>query len=247
MDPTTKPKPFGSEVSCQVPQQVTSLGLALASVSERARKEMTRKTKTSGRSFDFVADLVLHLGVIEQALTHLSPRFDDMMETVIQNDKASAIDAGRAAGRFEQVLFEFICGYQEARRSRPEPATEETRELLMRVYEHHISEILEWVERLVAAIANPLASLKSQHLHLNAEVTLPIHMNLTSPPEMGRLTEIIQEHQDRLRKLESIRDLPQRPGALATIGAVAFGLGVVNTLWGHDHQPTPPEKHTRFF
>ena len=231
----TKASSKQSNVVCLVPTQVTLLGEALKPVATQLHGALIQQEASTGPEFDTLADLSLHMGIIEQALVHLEPRFDDLMKTVVQNDKATSLDAGRAAGRLEQVMSEFVIGYQKALASTPGQDSLEARDLLLGVYRHHISELKQWLDKLVSAIAEPLATLKEQHIRLAANVVLPVTLNLSSPPQMARLHEITQEFQGEPAYQAPIQDQPTRPGALATLGALAFGLGLADTVWGKKH------------
>lgn len=231
----TKSSSKQSNVVCLVPTQVTLLGEALNPVAAQLHGALIQQETSTGPEFDTLTDLSLHMGIIEQALVHLEPRFDDLMNTVVQNDKASSLDAGRAAGRLEQVLSEFVIGYQKALASTPGQDSLEARDLLLGVYRHHISELSQWLDKLVSTIAEPLATLKEQHIRLAANVVLPVTLNLTSPPQMTKLNEIAQGFHCEPLNQTPAPDQPTRPGLLATIGALAFGLGVANAAWGKKH------------
>ena len=228
----TKPLPRKSRVICKVPTQVILLGQALKPVAAWMHFAMAQKVAISGHTFDTLIDLGIHMNIIEQALTHLEPRFDDLMKSVIQNDKATALDVGRATGRLEQVLSEFVNGYQKALASTPGRVSLEARDLLLGVYRHHICDLSQWLDNLVAAISVPLTTLEEQHIKLAENVVLPVSLNLTSPPQMIRLLEISQEFQCVSPHQAPIQGQPPRPGLLATIGALVFGLSVANAAWG---------------
>jgi hypothetical protein len=223
------------DVSCELPQQVVFLGQALAPVATNLHNDMAQLPPSSDHEFNTLADLELHMGLIERALIRLLPLLEEMMKSVIKNEHATMLDAGRAAGRLEQVINEFVRGYQLALTSKPGEGSGEARELLLDVYRHHVSEIALWLDRLVSAIANPLNTLKAQNIQLSPEVVMPIHLNLTSPPQMGRLLELVLEHQRVFSSQEHFQQAPKVPGLLATIGAIAFGLGAVNSFGGKHH------------
>ncbi len=79
-----------------------------------------------------------------------SPRLDGLMADVGANEGATALEVGRAAGRLEQVLSEFVYGYLEAKASQPGSDSIEARTLIIGVYRHHIKSICRWLEELVA-------------------------------------------------------------------------------------------------
>ena len=132
-----------------LPPQVVFLGEALAPVGKGARQVMTRRVSSSGQEFVIPEDISHHMGVIQQALTHLSPRLEGLMTDVIHKEDAGAVDAGRAAGRLEQVISEFVDGYLDAKASHASAEASEARDLILGVYRHLIREICTWLEELV--------------------------------------------------------------------------------------------------
>lgn len=130
--------PTYSELTCVLPPQILALGEALAPVAKAARHELARRVRPSGQAFNILDDLVHHMGVVEHALTKLSPRLDGLMTDVIRNAGAGVLEAGRSAGRLEQVLSELVEGYLEAKASHAGPEDAKARVLMMGVYRHHI-------------------------------------------------------------------------------------------------------------
>jgi hypothetical protein len=234
------PAPNPKDVVCVLPPQVVFLGEALAPVARGARQAMTRRVRSSGHEFETLADLSRHMGVIQQALTHLSPRLDGLMTDVIHKEGAGAIEAGRAAGRLEQVLSEFVDGYLDARASHASTEASEARYLILGVYRHHIREICEWLEDLVEVIANPASAIQKRGIAAAANVDLTVALNMTSPPEMAKLDALAKS---LLPPPETCIEPPPRfeqretggPGILGAIGALAFGIGVTKAVFGRNH------------
>ena len=234
------PAPNPKYVVCVLPPQVVFLGEALAPVARGARQAMTRRVRSSGHEFETLADLSRHMGVIQQALTHLSPRLDGLMTDVIHKEGAGAVEAGRAAGRLEQVLSEFVDGYLEAKASHAGAEVSEARSLILGVYRHHIREICEWLEDLIEVIANPASAIQKRGIAAAANVDLTVALNMTSPPEMAKLDALAKsllpppetyiEPSPRFEQRET-----SRPGILGTIGALAFGIGVTKAVFGRNH------------
>lgn len=228
------------EVVCVLPSQVIFLGKALAPVARDARQAMTRRVRSSGHEFVTLGDLSHHMGVIQQALTHLSPRIDGLMTDVVHKVGAGAVEAGRAAGRLEQVLSEFIDGYLDAKASHAGPEASDARTLILGVYRHHIREICEWLEELVEAIANPASAIQKRGIAAAANVELTVALNMTSPPEMAKLDALAKrlipppetyiEPSPRVEQRET-----SGPGILGTIGALAFGIGITKAVLGRNH------------
>jgi len=221
------------EIVCHVPERVTFLGKALSPVAENLRMVLTLKGSPSGYEFVLLDDLIVHMDLVVRALGHLSPMFDDLMIRVVNNESAGVDEAYRAAGRFEQVMSEFVSGLHSAQSTHAKAESCEARELMINVYRHHIREVADWLFELVNAIASPLAALKKQGIHPESSVTLPVILNLTSPPEMTKLSGLVLKLKTELQTIpiqESAGDEP-RLGLLETIGALTFGLGVVNEVW----------------
>lgn len=234
------PAPNPKDVVCVLPSQVVFLGEALAPLAKAARQAMTRRVRPSGHEFVTLEDLSHHMGVIQQALTHLSPRLHGLMTDVIHKEGAGAVDAGRAAGRLEQVLSEFVDGYLDAKASHAGPNTSEARSLILGVYRHHIREICEWLEDLVGVIANPASAIQKRGIAAAANVELTVALNMTSPPEMAKLDALAKS---LLPPPETYSELSPRlaqretsgPGILGTIGALAFGIGMTKAVFGRRH------------
>ena len=233
------PAPNPQDMVCVLPPQVVLLGEALAPVARCARQAMARKVRPSGHEFATLEDLSRHMGVIQLALTHLSLRLDGLMTDVIRNEGAGMAEAGRAAGRLEQVLSEFVEGYQDAKASHAGPDSSEARTLIMGVYRRHIREICEWLEELVGVIANPASSLQRRGIDTEANV-LTVALNLTRPPEMDKLEELAkrlmrQSETDSEASPTLEQHEPRGSGILRTIGALAFGIGITNAVFGRSH------------
>ena len=234
------PAPMPNDVVCVLPPQVVILGEALVPVARGARQAMTRRVRSSGHEFVTLEDLSRHMGVIQQALTHLSPRLDGLMTDVIHREGAEVVEIGRSVGRLEQVLSEFVDGYLEAKSSHAGTEASEARSLILGVYRHHIREICDWLEDLVEVIANPSSAIQRRGIAAVANVELTVALKMTSPPEMAKLDalaksflpppETCSEPSPRFEQRET-----NGPGILGTIGALAFGIGITKAAFGRNH------------
>lgn len=113
--------PTSKDIVFEFPRPVHLLGEALAPLAKRTRQALARKVKLSVHEFVVLDDLVRHTGTLHRALTHLSGLPNKFMTDVILKEEAGPLDAGRAAGRLEQVLSEFIDGYLEIQASHANP------------------------------------------------------------------------------------------------------------------------------
>ena len=234
-----------NDLVCELPSQVICLGQALPPVIKTVRLAMARKVRSSGLEFEAIADLSSHMGVITKALSHFSPRIEGLMTDVIHNDDAGLAESSRAAGRLEQVLSEFVDGYQTAKAAHTVDAdSRKARALLLGVYRHHVRVICDWLDDLVHAINNPIAALDKQSIPVTSNVVLTIALNMTSPPEMAKLDVLAKRLSQKSEpSIEAAPTQPPRdapinndPGILGTIGALAFGVGLTNSVFGTLHR-----------
>ena len=221
------------------PPRVVWLGEALVLVAMNLRHALSKRVKPSGHEFVTLDDLSHHMGVIAPAIAHLSSPVENMMANVFNNESATVSDAHRAAGRLEQVISEFVEGYLAVRASRSGPQTAGPRTLLLGVYRHHLREICNWLEELIQTISDPRAAIEKRNIALTPDTSLTITLVMTSPPEMEKLEELAKslltdaeppiENEPPPRPQSNER---AKPGILGTIGALAFGIGISNSVFG---------------
>ena len=217
-----------------VPPQLVLLGSALAPVAEGLQRELRRRVRSSGRVFEVPEDLTRHLGLLETALSHLEPRPGDLMRSVIDKEHATEIDAGRAAGRLEQVLSEFTDAYLDVRLTCPGPTHPKARELLIGIYRHFLTQISHWLNRVVRAIEQPQAEISQQGLDVHDGMVLSVNLNLTTPVQMQALRELIQRLAPVAEEPRHVATMsPDRPPSLMDkASALAFAMGLVSAVRG---------------
>ena len=236
----TSAVPASSELTCVLPPQILALGEALAPVVRAARRELSRRVRPTDQPFSTLDDLAHHMGVVEHALTQLTPRLDGLMTDVIRNDDAGLLEAGRAAGRFEQVLSELVDGYLQAKASHAGPEDAEARVLVIGVYRHHIRNICDWLDNLISAIANPAREMQRRGIEPSDHVQLAISLNMTTPPEMRKLAALVEKLQhlptsSQDPMISPVQTSPRAPGLITSIGALIFGLGLTKAVFGVKH------------
>lgn len=235
---STKPKGAAlvqqAEVVFHVPAQLLLLGSALAPIAEGLQRALRRRVRSSGRGFEVPEDLTRHLGLLETALSHLEPRPGDLMRSVINNEHATAIDAGRAAGRLEQVLSEFTDAYLDARLTCSGPTHPQARELLIGIYRHFLTQISHWLNRVVLAIEQPQAEISQQGLTAHDGMVLSVNLELTTPDQMQALRDLIQRLVPLAEEPQHASTMaPERPPSLLDkASALAFALGLVSAVRG---------------
>lgn len=232
--------PTSSELTCVLPPQVLALGEALAPVAKAARQALVRRVRSSGQDFVTLDSLSRHMGGIEHALSRLNPRLEGLMSEVIRKEGVGPLEVGRSAGRLEQVLSELVDGYLDAKASHADAESVEARALILGVYSHHIRNICDWLDELVATISNPAVTLRRRGIEPSGDVVLTVPLNMTIPPEMVKLDVLVRTLQPRPEERVDSPIEPQQtrddgPGVLGTIGALAFGLGLSEAVFGRRH------------
>lgn len=233
--------PTSSELTCVLPPQILALGEALAPVAKAARQALVRRVRSSGQDFVTLESLSQHMGRIEHALSRLNPRLEGLMSEVIRKEGVGPIEVGRSAGRLEQVLSELVDGYLDAKASHADAESVEARALILGVYRHHIRNICDWLDDLVATISNPAVALQRRGIELSGDVVLTVPLNMTSPSEMAKLDELVRSLQTPPEERAESPIEPQQtqgegPGVLGTIGALAFGFGLSEAVFGRKHE-----------
>lgn len=224
----------------RLPPQVTALGEALAPVASGARQAMARRVRPSGYEFVVPADLSRHVGVIQRALTHLEPRLEGLMTDVLHKEGAGALEVGRAAGRLEQVLSEFVDGFLDVKATHAGPDSKEARTQILGVYRHHIREICNWLEELVAVISDPEAAIRQRGGDSAVVAELTVALNMTTPPQMAKLHALANSLLPASAATSEPSPTFERregaaPGLVETIGALVFGVGVSEAVFGRSH------------
>jgi hypothetical protein len=215
---------------------------ALRPVAERLRADMQAKSSGPAESFEVPLQLSRHMDLVVDALRRFEGCIEQLSNEVLSNDAANATDAGRAAGRLEEALQTFVRGFRIVRASRPsadlEELSKEGRRLMMGVYRHFLKEVLEWIDRLVDALDDPIKVAQRANQALDSDITLTIRLTLTTPPQFRRLHEIASEVFATVTAQQPVLSFgvgigtpaPVRsaPGPLAHLGALAFGLAVAS-------------------
>ena len=236
----TSEVPTSSELTCVLPPQILLLGEALAPVAKAARQALVRRVRPSGQDFVTLESLSRHMGGIEHALSQLNPRLEGLMSDVIRKEGVGPLEVGRSAGRLEQVISELVDGYLDAKASLAGAESVQARALILGVYRHHIRNICDWLDDLVATISNPAAALRRRGFEPSDDVVLTVPLNMTSPPAMAKLSALVGTLQPKQEERVESSIRPQqtrddRPGVLGTIGALAFGLGLSEAVFGRRH------------
>ena len=227
------------ETSFALPARLTLLGQAVGPIARAARRSLARRVRPSGCEFVLLEDATRHMGVIQAALEHLSPRLDGLMANVVNNENATALEVGREAGRLEQVLSEFVDGFLEVKASHAGPDSSPARTLVMGVYRHHARSVCRWLEEMSWVTSNPEAAIRQRGLAGSADVVFTINLNMTAPPQRAALHTLSRQLRESLEAQNMLPPQPmdppeptRAPGVLETLGALAFGVGFTKAVLG---------------
>lgn len=225
-------------IACQLPNQVVLLGQALRPVSDSLHDTLRRQDRR-GKAIesDGGSDPVKHLTAISEVMEQQGCWILELKNSVLQNDQATSIEVGFVAGRLEQLLRPLTDGYSKLLSIRPiEEAQDETLELLLSAYRHILTEVSEWLDRLVRTAQDPLEELRRQNLPLADGIVIPVDLNLTTPPAYDRLHEMFIAKSTPLvdEEYKTSLPVPSPPGFWGKTGAAVFGMGLAATLWKRD-------------
>lgn len=224
-----------------VAPQLVALGSALEPLSKAARYALRRKVPQTDERFVVVDDLLRHLGVIEHALSGLGARLEGLMTDVIQNGEANAIDVGRSVGRLEQVLWEFVDGYIDAKSCQEGPESVQAQALILGIYRHHIESICNWLDELVTTVLHPEQALDLRGIKPSSDVTLKVSLNMTNPPEMSQIDILVKSllaQAEEAVAAQSYAGIAReaKPGVVSALGALAFGLAATSAIFRKKHE-----------
>lgn len=233
----TIPSASDDEIRYVLPPRFAIFGDALAPLVNNLRTAIAQDPGLSRHEFVIPESLSLHLGVIQRVLERLPSRVEGMIADGVSGDEPDIAHVYRAAGRLEEVLSEWVDGYQEVKASQAQPEACEVRDLLVGVYRHHLLEVCNWLADLVKVIADPAEAMEKKGLPIGNGATLTVSLSVTVPPEMDKLLAIAKRMQiETAPETESIpatqRAMQSGPGLLGTIGALAFGIGVTKAVLG---------------
>ena len=218
------------------PPQVKLPGAALAPVASDLRRALQRRARRAGKPFETPDDVVRITGELARLLKGVQARYEALEHWLDEGTDASPLEVGRLVGRLEQVLGDFVDVWREIQAATDGPATGEERRLLAAIFLHYLTQLADWLDRLVAVISDTRAEVDRQGLPLVDGGTVTVTLSLSQPPEMARLAELAAKWSGGpvLAQAPQRPDAPARPGLLAHLAAIAFGFGVADALSGQD-------------
>lgn len=231
--PTTPPTP-DDRPECVLPPKVKLLGEALAPVVSDLRRALQRRVRRTGKPFEAPNDVVRITGELVRLLKGVQARYEALEHWLDDGADASPLEVGRLVGRLEQVLDDFLDVWREIQSATDGAAASEERRLLAAIFRHYLTQLADWLDRLVLVIADPRAEVDRQGLPLVDGGTVTVTLSLTQPPEMARLMELAAGWSRAPADEPPSLGAPARPGLLAHLAAIALGFGVAGALSGRD-------------
>ena len=226
--------------SIELPARVILWGQAIRPLYDSLSQALRQPASPSCEPFQGLEDVCRHFESYTRGLSDLGEILTAINTSVLGNKQASDADVYQTAGRLEQVLQHLIQPYLEIGFSAPQSNFPELQPLILGVFRHTLFEIHDWLQCMLEDIQDPASACERRGLQVTEGMVLSIDLNLTSPPEMERLQQIAD---DTLYPAEqAAEDLslshpspspPPRPGLLAHLGALIFGLAVASRHRSH--------------
>lgn len=241
----TAPSSTKDEIRYVLPPRFAIVGDALAPLVNNLRTAMAQDAGFFSDEFVIPESLSHHLGVIQRVLERLPTRVAGLISDSVSSGESDVAHIYRAAGRLEEVLSDWVDGFQDVKASHAQPEIGEVRDLLVDVYRHHLLEVCNWLADLVKVIADPAVAIEKSGLPMGDGATLTVALTITVPPEMADLLAIAKRMQvDSLDEIASTpisipthvsqNATPVGPGILGTLGALAFGIGFTKAVLGRN-------------
>lgn len=231
---TVSPPTPDDRPECVLPPRVKLLGEALASVASDLRRALQRRARRAGKPFETPDDVVRITGELVRLLKGVQARYEALEHWLDDGADASPLEVGRLVGRLEQVLGDFVEVWREIQSATDGPAAGEERRLLAEIFRHYLTQLADWLDRLVLVIADPRAEVDRQGLPLVDGGTVTVTLSLGQPPEMARLLELAAGWSRAPAGEPPPPGAPARPGLLAHLAAIVLGFGVAGALSGRD-------------
>lgn len=218
--------------SIELPARVILWGQAIRPLCATLSHALQRPASLSGETFQGLDDVSRHLDSYTRGLEDLGEMLTAINTSVLGNEQASDADVYRTAGRLEQALQQLIRPYSEIGSSTPQSDAPELQPLILGVFRHTLTEIHDWLQSMVKDIQYPASACKRRRLKVTEGMVLSIELNLSSPPEMDRLQQIADSirsaAEQALDNGSAPCPPPPRPGLMAHLGGLLFGLAVVS-------------------
>ena len=229
--------------SIELPQRVVLWGQAILPLCDSLSQALQQTATQFGETFQGLEDVSRHFESYTRGLADLGEMLTAINTKVLGNEQASDGDVYRTAGRLEQALQQLMRPYLEIGSCTPQPDFPELQPLILGVFRHTLTEIHDWLQRMVEDIQDPASACQRRGLKVTEGMVLSIELNLTTPPEMERLQQISDSLRSAAEDAAEDLSIPRPPpssqppppstGLLGHLGALMFGLAVASRHRSH--------------
>lgn len=222
-----------SNASAALPPHISLLGEAMQPLLWKLEAGLSEPLHPTGRpeSLDVVCESAL--GKLQDSIRRLAGEMNGALNELAGAAAPPAAEVHRAAGRLELPLDELLDGYFELLETRPDAGHQRGLELLVAVYRHTLTQLRDWLEELVEAIADPLAAVRRRGLPTSGKVNLDFFLTFTTARELGELQDWLQQKERRMRQEEAWAWKEERRAAARQTGSgFSWGAALVGLLLG---------------
>ena len=212
---------------------VAALGAAMRPLLSTLRARMVEprsRTVAIHDAGDAIAD---HCDDLGSALSKFAAAVDTLGDTLSKDGEGGESWIHHNAGRLGVHLDDLLDGYDEVRRWDARGSDAHAVDLLEGSYRHMLTDILDWLEELVEAIADPVAAAKHRGLPMSGKVKLNLQLAITDPPQLSELHRWMQRHGHYVGEPSSGRSDSGRD-FWDTVGAVVVGCAIGDWMFGGD-------------
>lgn len=211
----------------RIPPALRKLGQALHPLLQRSQRELARPSVPTRQMVDPPATLSRHCGRLSGLVEQLARSVEAMNLDVAANPQADDADVRRAVEGLTRCVDELIDACRDARGLYADGAAVEVPALLAGAHLHLLSEVTQWLGRLVRTVADPAAEL-ARLGQTSPPYEIELALELTPAPQMVALQQWAQ------RQAPQPAPQPAKPGLLAQLGVLVLTWGVASALFGND-------------
>lgn len=230
-----------SEVNAVVPPHVRLLAEALRPLRARVRERLAEPPESAPaialRTDMDLADAVAFSG--RENRDNLQALADALNAVGrLSATESGAVSVRRAVRRIEVGVDALLDGFGEVREWDVRARNRHVRDMMEDLHRHYLTAILDWLDRLIEGIADPVSALKAQGLLTSGNVYLDMHLVLEAPPQLAELERWLERNvaSDDEPSYERARPSgsPSGPGFLGTVAASVLGFAIGDWLFKDD-------------
>ena len=212
---------------------VAALGAAMRPLLSTLRARMVEPMHRTVAIHD-VDDAIARQGDnLGSALSKFAAAVDTLGDILSNDGEGGESRIHHNAGRLGVHLDDLLDGYDEVRRWDARGSDAHAVDLLEGSYRHILTDILDWLEELVEAIADPVAAAKLRGLPTSGAVKLNLSLAITDPPQLPELHRWVRRNGHHAAEPASGRSESGRD-FWDTVGAVVVGCAIGDWMFGDD-------------